>query len=224
MRAKSTSVQMLPSPDKISAVYQHAQLMKYPTVYLSTDDDFIPAMPPQSRFLARHTLSDGLRRMTCDLEATRDVVREQLQRRMFVNSLDDVKLTEIYLDDIRRQYDYEIDVAHAAAVGAPIPMRRPKARTDHLGFRLYWIDWDTPPVAPGQQTDQDEPDERVLSFAEESTVHSEPYDDGWSDDQSLYGFGESQEAYSYSMSDENLREWAVDGEEPHCKQEAEEVM
>jgi len=167
-RAKSTTLEMLPSPDAASTIHRRAQQADFPTTYLSCKEDFLAAMPLEMQILAMTTLSNGLRSMTFDLEATSEIVRAELEHRLFINSMDDNQLSRLYVDDLRRHLDYEGQVEEAEAEGLPthnIPQPEPKARMTHIGFRLFWLNWDEPQMPDSEYNSRDGLDEEASQVA-----------------------------------------------------------
>ncbi|CCM01983.1 uncharacterized protein FIBRA_04057 [Fibroporia radiculosa] len=208
MQVRSQKTTILPPPDRSSDVMRRARLAQYPTTYLSQNSqNFLAALGPRDQFLAQSTLSIGLRAMICDLEATKKTVYEELEYRIFVQSLDVNKLMDLYIDDAQRVLD-DMCVDDAAG-GEPRQARNEyNPRTRHLGFRLIWSQLAVPP-----RPAQDLPGSQSVSDGCTEHIHFSP--DDRHEPRPSQG-----ESLALRPSAENGRE-EVDGTSvPHCKGEA----
>ncbi|OSX58346.1 hypothetical protein POSPLADRAFT_1060837 [Postia placenta MAD-698-R-SB12] len=150
------------------AVCAVARAAKYPTTYVGqkgVKERYVKALPPRPQWLAGRMLFLGLDDIMKSFRELTDHMQALLENGL-LKGLSVEELQQMYFPDITNQKAYEAQLEQAENEGHPTYVRNPGARTNHLGYRLYDINWDKP-EKPVEQDGRLEADNELMSLSSE---------------------------------------------------------
>ncbi|KAI0922645.1 hypothetical protein AcV5_009562 [Taiwanofungus camphoratus] len=162
--AKTSTLPLFPPPGENSPVRFRARIAQCPSK-ITSEKMFFSRLSSETHPMAQAT---SLRCLL--LGMVRQQVRDLLEQRMKINSLDDVELVTMYLKDVE---EYTREYLAEESDMPQEPRRKRAPRRNHVGFRLFFSDWDCHEWTNRDHQSYDSLDENFGSRAVTDTGHND---------------------------------------------------